>query len=200
MANYVKKIRTDKGDLQIDYNDLANLPDLGTFDTKLTDMQTKLNGKANTTDVSNIQAELSALKTTVDGKAEATDLQAAKTEFLADITEVEYSLGTIPLQYVKRAQWDKVVDEASDGTLTISADALPGYVTEEQLTTNLIATETTPGVVKPGKGLSVSANGTLSVDSHKHYLDNLIDVKVCDQMPDTSEILDGYWYLVKAEE
>lgn len=33
MANYIKRIRTSEGDLQIDYESLANLPDLSSFST-----------------------------------------------------------------------------------------------------------------------------------------------------------------------
>lgn len=53
---YITRIRTSEGDLQIDYNALANLPS-----------------------DSNIQTQLDNLKTAVDGKAASSHTQAAST-------------------------------------------------------------------------------------------------------------------------
>lgn len=40
MSDLIKKIRTDAGDLQIDYNALANLPDIGSYSSGKVDKST----------------------------------------------------------------------------------------------------------------------------------------------------------------
>jgi hypothetical protein len=64
------------------------------------------------------------------------------------------------------------------------------------LTTNLLATDDTPGVVQPGAGLTVM-DGVLHVEAHP--LEDLSNIHVFDVVPDASEIFDGHWYLIKAE-
>lgn len=195
---YVTTIRTDKGDLPIDYNALANLPDLDT-------LQTEIDGKADSADLDAIKITLDSFKKDLDLKADSHDVAYFQ-------SEVNSELALLPFQYVTQSSLESAgyVTETAlaeqgyatetqlneKGYVTETALSEKGYITQTQLTTNLVATDDTPGVVKPGEGLTV-IDGTLHVD--KHPLEDLSNIHVCDVAPNTSEIIDGHWYFIKAE-
>lgn len=192
---YVTKVRTNSGDKLIDYNALANLPQSDTTLTK--------SGKF---------ADAKVVGDTLKNKADKTSIPTKLSEFENDpgfLTEV-------PTEYITE---DELAEQgyltetqlnakgyvtetalAEQKYVTESVLSNKGYITETQLSGggNLVATDDKPGVVKPGEGLTV-IDGTLNVD--KHPLEDLSNIHICqDGMPDLGTIINGHWYLVKAEE
>lgn len=203
MADYIKKIRTENGDLQIDYGALANLPQ---SDTTLTKSGSFADAKETGSRISSLTADMQTMNSIV---AETFgQLQEALDELKDWVIGEEYITETelADKKYVTEDQLNENLDEL-DARGYVTATQLEtklndlesrGYVTETQLKEDLLATADAPGVVKPGEGLTVFEDGTLHVD--KHPLEDLSNIHVCDAMPDTSEIIDGQWYLIKVEE
>lgn len=194
---YVTKINTNQGVKKIDYNALANLPESDATLTK-----------------SGGFADAKAVGDALDKKANSTDLATLEGDLTADIINVQNSISAFKLTYVTAKSLEEkgyitedqlkeqkyVTESALEDQGYVTEDQLndKGYVTKTQLTTNLVATDETPGVVKPGDGLTV-IDGTLSVD--RHPLEDLSNIHICeDGMPDLSAIINEHWYLVKAEE
>lgn len=195
MADYVTKIRTEDGDKQIDYRALANLPQSDTSLTKSGEFaDAKIVGDAlkNKADKTNIPTKLSELENDPG--------------FLTEI----------PAEYVTE---DELTEK---GYLTETQLNEKGYVTETALAEQgylkevPAATKETIGGVKPGDGLVVSDDGTLSLDEitwedvtnkpstfppteHTHVLEDIRNVIICETMPTETEIVNGNWYLVKVE-
>ena len=203
MADYVTKIRTENGDKKIDYNALANLPQAdatltraGSFaDAKavkdaLDDKADKTSVPTKTSDLTNDAGFLTAIpdeyvtETKLSEQGYVTETQLAEQKYVTETALSEQG-------YVTETQLEE------KGYVTTTALTEQGYVTETQLTENLVASAETPGVVKPGEGLTVFEDGTLHVD--KHPLEDLSNIHVCDVAPDASTIIDGHWYLVKVE-
>ena len=203
MADYIKKMRTENGDLQIDYEALANLPQSDTTLTKsgsfadaketgsrisslTADIQTMNNSV--TENIGQLQEALDELKDWVIGEEYVTETELSEKKYVTE-TQLETSFSELEKrEYVTATQLEASLDELEER----------GYVTETQLKENLVASADTPGVVKPGDGLTVSDDGTLSVDSHSHILEDLTNVHVVDAAPDAPE--EGHWYLIKIEE
>lgn len=201
MTDYVKKIRTEKGDLQIDYEALGNLPKSDATLTKsgsfadakaVGDKITQLNNESlkTTLELTEMQTNIGVIELNVSRvRTSVTDLETKVSE-AGYVTETQLT----EKGYVTETQLGE------KGYVTGSDLLQQEYVTKTDLTENLVASDTTPGVIKPGDGLSVSSDGTLSVDPHEHFFEELSNVYVVDAAPDTSTLVDGDWYLVKVEE
>ena len=207
MADYIKKIRTENGDLQIDYEALANLPHAdatltksGSFadaketGSRISSLRTELEAGMQyvnntvTTNLDKLQEDLAKLKDWVIGEEYVTETELAEKKYVTE-DELNENLDELDARgYVTETQLETKLNDLESR----------GYITESQLKENLLATSDTPGVVKPGDGLTVSDDGTLSVDSHSHILEDLTNVHVVDAMPET--VVNGQWYLIKVEE
>lgn len=194
MADYVTKIRTEDGDKQIDYEALANLPQ--------SDVTLAKSG------------EFADAKAVGDALKQKADADSIPTK-LSELENDPGFLTEIPTEYVTE---DELTEQ---GYLTETQLNEKGYVTETALEEQgylkevpAAATETIGGV-KPGDGLVVADDGTLSLDEitwedvtnkpstfppaeHTHVLEDITNVIVCETTP--TEIVDGNWYLVKVEE
>ena len=191
MADYVTKIRTEDGDKQIDYEALANLPQSDATLTK-----------------SGAFADAKVVGDTLKKKADQADIPTKVSELEND----SGFLAEIPAEYVTEDEL------AEQGYLTETQLNEKGYVTETALADQgylkeiPAATTDTVGGVKPGDGLEVSDDGTISVSAitwdsvvnkpdtftpaeHTHVLEEIKNVIVCETTP--TEIVDGNWYLVK---
>ena len=203
MADFVTGIRTEDGTKKIDYNALANLPQ---SDATLTYSGSFADAKA-VGDALNNKADKTAVPTkTSDLTNDAGFLTAVPDEYVTEteLTEQGYVTETqlAEQKYVTETALSEqgYVTETQlneKGYVTSAALEEQGYVTQTQLTENFVASEDTPGVIKPGDGLTVFEDGTLHVD--KHPLEDLSNIHVCDATPDASTIIDGHWYLVKVE-
>lgn len=193
MADYVTKIRTESGDKQIDYEALANLPQPDTTLTKSGEF-----------------ADAKAVGDALKKKADETSIPTK----LSELENDPGFLTEIPAEYVTE-------DELTErGYLTETQLNEKGYVTETALAEQgylkevQAATTETIGGVKPGDGLVVADDGTLSLDEitwedvinkpetftpagHTHVLEDITNIIVCDTTP--TEIVNGNWYLVKVE-
>lgn len=198
MADYVTKIRTEDGDKLIDYRALANLPQS--------------------------DATLTRSGEFADAKAvgDALRKKADKASIPAKVSELENDSGyltEIPAEYVTE---DELTEK---GYLTETQLHEKGYVTETALAEQgylkevPAATQETIGGVKPGDGLVVADDGTLSLADdaevawdnvtnkpstfppaeHTHVLEEIRNIIVCETMPTETEIVNGNWYLVKVE-
>lgn len=196
MVDYAKKIRTEIGDLQIDYNALANLPQSDITLTK--------------------SGEFADAKVVGDILKQKADKNSIPTK-LSELENDQGFLTEIPAEYITEDEL------AEQGYLTESQLNEKGYVTETALAEQgylkeiPVSTVETIGGVKPGDGLVVANDGTLSLSDdagimwdnvsnkpstfppaeHTHVLADIINVIVCDTTP--TEIVDGNWYLVKVE-
>lgn len=198
MADYVTKIRTEDGDKQIDYEALANLPQADTTLTKSGEF-----------------ADAKAVGDAIKKKADKTSIPTK----LSELENDPGFLTEIPEEYVTE---DELTEK---GYLTETQLNEKGYVTETALAEQgylkevPAATADTIGVVKPGDGLVVADDGTLSLADdaevtwdnvldkpsafppaeHTHVLEEIRNVIVCETMPTETEIVNGNWYLVKVE-
>lgn len=195
MADYVTKIRTEAGDKQIDYEALANLPQSDATLTK--------------------SGEFADAKSVGDALKQKADKTSIPTK-LSELENDSGFLSEIPTEYVTEDEL------AEQGYLTETQLNEKGYVTETALAEQgylkevPAATTETIGGVKPGDGLVVSDDGTLSLDEitwenvvnkpeafppseHTHVLEDIRNIIVCETMPTETEIVNGNWYLVKVE-
>jgi hypothetical protein len=195
MADYVTKIRTEAGDKQIDYEALANLPQSDATLTK--------------------SGEFADAKSVGDALKQKADKTSIPTK-LSELENDSGFLSEIPTEYVTEDEL------AEQGYLTETQLNEKGYVTETALAEQgylkevPAATTETIGGVKPGDGLVVSDDGTLSLDEitwenvvnkpeafppseHTHVLEEIRNIIVCETMPTETEIVNGNWYLVKVE-
>lgn len=193
MADYVTKIRTESGDKQIDYEALANLPQPDTTLTKSGEF-----------------ADAKAVGDAIKKKADETSIPTK----LSELENDPGFLTEIPAEYVTE---DELTEK---GYLTETQLNEKGYVTETALAEQgylkevPAATTEIIGGVKPGDGLVVADDGTLSLDEitwedvinkpetftpaeHTHVLEDITNIIVCDTTP--TEIVNGNWYLVKVE-
>lgn len=193
MSDYVTKIRTESGDKQIDYEALANLPQSDATLTK--------------------SGEFADAKVTGDALKKKADADSIPTK-LSELENDPGFLTEIPEEYVTE---DELTEK---GYLTETQLNEKGYVTETALAEQgylkevPAATTETIGGVKPGDGLVVADDGTLSLDEiaweevtnkpatfppseHTHVLEDITNVIVCETTP--AEIVNGNWYLVKVE-
>ena len=202
MDELVTAIRTENGPTKIDYNALANLPKSDTALVKsggFADAKAVGDALKKKADSTNVPTHLSELTNDVGFLTEipeeyvTTDM-LSKQGYLTEAQLNEKGYVTEELLAEQGFVTESVLHEKGYVTETVLSEQ--GYVTQEQLTNELIATDETPGVVMPGDGLSI-LDGALHVD--KHPLEDLSNIHVCDTMPDASAIIEGHWYLVKAE-
>lgn len=193
MADYVTKIRTESGDKQIDYEALANLPQSDATLTK--------------------SGEFADAKVVGDALKQKADADSIPTK-LSELENDPGFLTEIPEEYVTE---DELTEK---GYLTETQLNEKGYVTETALADQgylkevPAATTEIIGGVKPGDGLVVADDGTLSLDEitwedvtnkpetfppteHTHVLEDISNIIVCETTP--AEIVNGNWYLVKVE-
>ena len=203
MADYVTKIRTEDGDKRIDYNALANLPKADatlTYSGSFADAKAVGDALADKADKTSIPTKTSDLTN------DAGFLTAVPAEYVTETKLSEQGYVTATQLAEQKYVTETVLSEQGYVTETqlnekgyVTSDTLSeqGYITQDQLTENLVASADTPGVIKPGDGLTVFDDGTLHVD--KHPLEDLSNIHVCDVAPAASDIIDGHWYLVKVE-
>lgn len=137
MADYIKKIRTEKGDLQIDYESLANLPQ---FD-----------------------ADWKAANNLADATVVNNKIKGVEDKVNAANTEInKLSDGLDQLEATVGALGGDLGDLGSQGFITGSAvdSKLANYVKNTDY-----ASTSSYGVVKVGSGLSASS-GVVSVDGN----------------------------------
>ena len=193
MADYVTGVRTEDGVKLIDYEALANLPKPDTTLAK--------------------SGWFADAKVVGDALKQKADADSVPTK-LSELKNDSGFLTEIPEEYVTE---DELTEK---GYLTETQLNEKGYVTETALADQgylkevLAATTETAGVVKPGDGLVVADDGTLSVDEiawedvtnkpstftpaeHTHVLADITNVIVCEVTP--TSIVNGNWYLVKVE-
>lgn len=198
MADYVTKVRTEDGDKQIDYEALANLPQPDntlTQSGKFADAKTVGDALKKKADVDNIPTKLSELENDVGFLMDVPDTYVTSDELIAE-------------GYLTEAQLN------DKGYVTETTLAEQGYLKEIP-----VATQEVIGGIKPGDGLVVADDGTLSLadnaeivwsnitskpnsfppSEHTHGLEEIRNVIVCEKMPTGTEIVNGNWYLVKVE-
>lgn len=216
MADYIKRIRTEKGDLQIDYESLANLPtfdanwktannlaDATVVNNKIANAESKIT--KNTNDISKLSGDLDQLEATVG--ALGGDLGDLGNQGFITGSAVDSKLSN----YVKKTDQAskssygvvKVGNglNVSNGVISVSVDSSgEDYVTETELaakgylTTLPVATASSAGIVKPASYyFSITADGMLSSSI---TLDKLTDVDIDETGTNTH--YNGYWYLIPA--
>ena len=211
MADLVTKIRTNAGVSQIDYNALANLPDLDTMQTDLTNLQKKIDTKADSSDLQSAQTTLDSLKKDLDLKAYSTEVEALRTEVDTQFTALNFKYvaksSFEAAGYVTESQLENVLTKSEDGTFSISSSVLDGYVTENSLDDKLFNEGyiTRDNLAYDIENLgddfvteeSEDGEVVLSVNLALEGLNN-IRVVTASEIPNPPE--EGCWYLVKVEE
>lgn len=193
MADYIKRIRTESGDLQIDYAALANLPQSDTTLTKSGSFaDAKIVGnkiKELNEDIQEMNAGVTETSSKVDQLAEALENFGADVEEQGYVTETQL----IEKGYVTETKL------AEQGYVTGSELASLGYVTETELdekgylTEMPVATTSTYGAVKPSSNnFYFDENGYMR--AHRDTLDGLGNVIVSSSAP--SNPIEGFWYLI----
>lgn len=122
MADYVTKVRTADGDKQIDYNALANLPDLTVYATK---------------------TEVNAVSTDYTATIKSTDWSESNSVFVASVTVTGITKNDTPIVdlnasglYTNKSNYEAAVDAFSK----------IAYIATD---TNLLKCYTTAGATKP---------------------------------------------------
>lgn len=152
MADYIKKIRTEAGDLQIDYEALANKPQ---FDADWKAANNLADATVVNNKIKGVEDKVNAANTEIDQLAAAIEALGGD---LGDIGSYGYITET--------ELNNKLNGYVTDAELYSN---LNSYVTDAELDakgylTGLpVATTTSPGVVRIGSGLSVTSTGVISV-------------------------------------
>lgn len=123
MADLIKKIRTDAGDLQIDYTALANLPDLSVYATKTSVDETKALITKVETEMSTTVKSIAGVVPDDDGNLIITpeNIGAVNTSNIAN------NLTTTENGYVLDARQGVAVDarlKVFENAMTVSSDSV----------------------------------------------------------------------------
>lgn len=189
MANYAKKIRTDKGDLQIDYTALANLPK---SDTELKEE----GGFADAKVVGDKLLQLAQRDLEQDTRIVEINTRFAISNFVT-AKQLE-NKGYITADYLNDNQYAK----KSDISEQFNQCALKTDVTSLQ--NNYTALNGDVSALqaaveqKAGRDYVVASIGNLTTIIDELSLEDLVDVHVVNVAPSTLQ--EGHWYLIKAEE
>lgn len=185
----VQKVRTNKGDIPIDYNCLENAPKFdadwksahGIADKDA--VNNALATKAEKTDLdglTGIQDTLKSIQDDLGRKAYSTEIDLHR-------VEVDNQFSTLQMVTLPKYVTQKSLEEAAYVTELQLDEYMDdnGYVTNSKLSSAL-------------KTAGYPTATSISTVGHTHTLDNLTDVIIMDSMPTTVE--NGKWYLVKVAE
>lgn len=188
MADYIKKIRTESGDLQIDYTSLANLP---TPDSTLAKSGYFADAKAVGDKITTVN---NAINTLSSSKADKTSVPTKVSQLVDDIgvvTETELSeKNYATIEYVNSSGTATTI---KIGTVTTGSAGSSASASITGSNGNYTLNLTIPRGDTGATGATGPKGDTGTVGTHT--LDSHSNIHVCSTTP--TSLTNGDWYFVK---